>query len=1041
MKKILTYLMSLIFISQLYAQEVNIIGKVTDANSGEALPGVNIVVAGTTTGVVTNLEGAYAISAAQGNTLVFSFMGYLEENITVGAQTNIDVQLVPALKELEEVVVVGYGSMNKSDLTGSVATVDVNNASESGVTSVNQLLQGRSPGVNVRTNSGVPGGDVSVNIRGVGSMSASTQPLYVIDGVIIDEDPSVGNSLAERNEQAEITKSNPLNFISPDDIASIEILKDASATAIYGSRGANGVVLISTKQGEEGKTVFTYDGSVSASRVYKKIDVLDGEGYANYRIELSRAYGYSDTSKWQAYLDTGILDINWQDMYFGTGISQKHRISASGGKDGSTFFYSLGYLGSEGIIDNTGFTKYDFRTNIKRKLNDRVTFRNNLSGSFLKNNNTKGTSALGGDRSMVGSIIFSRPLENDDLTEDGTFDKDEVTNSPATWEKWYKDNMIEKAFNSKFELEFKLFDWLSYSANLGVNYRAYERRVYYGMKHKKGDSYDLASEGYGGRADVHSYDNFHLVTDHLLQIKKKVNDHRFNGTIGVTYDDKLTKTSKLKSEVFIDDYVYANALESAVYDEIERTGKTPTTYASGLFRINYNYKALGATVTGRADGSSKFAEGNRWGFFPSVALAYKLHQLQVIKNIQTVSNLKLRLGWGRVGNSKSKAYATQTTYNYSVSTDASGEFPVFTPRTIGNPDLTWETAEQYNIGLDLGVFKNRITLTVEAYQKLTKDQLQNIALPAQAGYSNIWVNNGIVENKGLELDLNIVAVDRNFKAEFGGNIAFNRNSIKEIGLDDYGESAYLGDNLGGNSALGAPLNKFVLGEPVGTFWGFKTDGIMQEDSTVSVYGIPVEMLGNVNVLDLSGPNGVPDSVINEHDKTVIGDPNPDFIYGFYVDLGYKNLTLDLLFQGVYGRKVFNMNSFDLLNHDDERSNKLAEAYYDAWTPDNPGNKYPRLDMTKEFVAKARFTDNWVEDATYFRLSNVNLAYTIMTEKNPVVNKIKLYASVNNVFTLTKYTGFDPEVDSFSGNPLKVGIDQSGYPAIRTYLLGVRVTFK
>jgi len=634
MKRILTYLMSLIFISGLIAQEVNITGKVTDANTGESLPGVNIVVVGTTTGAVTDLDGAYSIAASQGSTLSYSFIGYLEESVVVGTQTVIDVRLSPDLTELEEVVVVGYGQLNKSDLTGSVTSVNVDDVGESGIVTVNELLQGRAAGVDVKTNSGVPGGAVSINIRGVGSMSASTQPLYVIDGVVIAQDDD------DFNEE-DITPSNPMAFLSPNDIESIEILKDASATAIYGSRGANGVVLIQTKKGKEGKSVVQYSGSVAFSRIARTLDVLDGPDFARYVNAHSIAESGDSNAIVIEYPDS-VYSVDWQDEFFKTGISHNHRLSISGGENGSNYYVALGYLNTTGIIEVTGFDKYDFRTNVTKKVNDRVTLGTNIMGAFIENRMTTSTDFLASDRSLMGTIIRYRPIINSsELDSLNELDVELLpANNPYEWIESYTDKTLEKTLNSKFKLDVKLFDWLSYNSSFGLTYRTKERRRFWGKELNKSNEIGLGS--------TQTSENMHYVFDNMLQFKKKMNDHRFNATLGVTYDKKISMNERMEATGFLDEVSKADAMDGTTGQTLLEMAREDITYASGLFRVNYNYRAFSTTVTGRMDGSSKFTEGNRWGFFPSFAAAYKLHQLSYIKNIETISNLKLRAGWARL---------------------------------------------------------------------------------------------------------------------------------------------------------------------------------------------------------------------------------------------------------------------------------------------------------------------------------------------------------------------------------------------------------
>lgn len=1012
-----------------YSQSKSIIGSVTDCEDGSTLVGVSVFIKGTTQGTTTDVDGNFLLDVKVGDVLVFSFVGMTDKEVLVDEKSAYKVELCTGQVALDEYVVVGYGSVRKSDLTGSVTSVKVKDAESSGSNSVNDFLQGRAAGVNVQTNSGVPGGSVNINIRGIGSMSASSQPLYVIDGIIID-----GTSSDITDE--DLTETNPMAFLSPEDIESIEILKDASATAIYGSRGANGVVLITTKSGEESGYKIEYNASAAFADPTKKLNVMDGLTYANYRNDLAALMGLSPV-----YTNFDSIEaINWQNEMMQRAITKKHRLSISGGQNGSKYFVSFGYNASDGVIKSTGFSKYDFRTNFTHKLSNKIKFISNISGSMVQNDLTVGTDYYGGDKSMIGSILNTKPILNDFLDEAGIFDAELMDiNNPYAWQDGYLDNTQEKTLVSKFSLEFALADWITYTARVGVNYRSKVRNRYWGRELYKGER----SDGY---AQSYDWDNFHYVVDNLFFFKYRIKKHRFNATLGFTYDEKMNKYNKYEALGFIDDFAGFDAMHAGATQVITSTTKTPSTYASSLFRINYAYKnKISATVTGRADGSSKFAEGNQWGFFPSTALAYRLSEEDFVKNIKAISDLKLRLGWGQVGSSSSPAYATINHINYVLGTDDEGNtVTTLRPSTMGNPDLTWETSQQSNLGLDVELWKGKLIMTFDAYYKTTKDQLQNLALPGSSGYSSMWVNLGKVENKGVEFSFDYQMAKEKLKFSFGGNIAFNQNKILEIGrvADDLGRVFYLGDKLGGNDEIKAPVNVFMEGQPVGAFWGFHTDGILQDAADAAAaptfYGIQLAE-GNIKFRDISGPDGIPDGNIDGYDKDIIGDPNPDFIYGVNMNISYKALNLYVLFQGVQGRDLFNANYARLWNHERFNTNKLEESYLEAWTADNPTNFFPRIDYNP-VTFNSVFTDRFVEDASYFKLSTISLSYNLELKKIAAIESIKFYASAHNVFIITNYKGYDPEADSFASNPMLSGVDFNSYPAVRTIMFGLNVIF-
>ncbi len=1027
-KSLLIFVLTLLSVYG-FSQSKSIIGTVTDCEDASPLVGVSVFIKGTTTGTATDTNGNFLLDVEVGQTIVFSFIGMTDQEAIVTEKNAYIIELCANQVSLDEYVVIGYGSVRKSDLTGSVTSVKVKNAESSGSTAVNDFLQGRAAGVNVKTNSGVPGGSVSINIRGVGSMSASSQPLYVIDGNIID-----GTSGDISDE--DLTETNPMAFLSPEDIESIEILKDASATAIYGSRGANGVVLITTKSGEENGFKIEYNTSASYANPTKKLAVMDGETYAHYRNDLA---AIADEAEVYTNFDS-ISSIDWQKEMMQTAISKKHRLAISGGQNGSKYYVSFGYNSSDGIITSTGFKKYDFRSNITHKISNRIKLNSNISGSLVENNLTVGTDFYGGDKSMIGSILNTKPILNDFFDTEGNFDVEMMDiNNPYAWRDGYLDKTNEKTFVAKFSLDFEITDWLKYTARVGLDYRAKERNRYWGRELYKGER----SDGYAQSFD---WDNLHYVTDHLFFFKHRIKKHRFNATLGFTYDEKLMKYNKYEALGFVDDFSGYDAMHGGATQVITFTKKTPTSYASSLFRINYSFKnKISATVTGRADGSSKFAPGNQWGFFPSTAIAYRLTEEEFMRKFKSISSLKFRLGWGQVGSSSSPAYATINRINYVLGSDDNGNtITTLRPSTMGNPDLTWETSQQSNLGLDLEMWKGKLTMTFDAYYKTTKDQLQNLALPGSSGYSSMWVNLGLVENKGAEFSFDYLVFKDKFSFSIGGNIAFNRNKIMEIGrtADDLGRVFYLGDKLGGNDEIKAPVNVFMEGEAVGAFWGYQTDGILQDAadaaSAPTFYGLQLAE-GNIKFKDISGANGLPDGNIDGYDKTIIGDPNPDFIYGLNMNFAYKSFNLNMLFQGVQGRDLFNANYARLWNHERSSTNKLEESYLDAWTADNPSNTFPRIDYNA-VTFNSVFTDRFVEDASYFKLSTISLSYNFNVKKMNAIEGIKVYASAHNVFTITNYEGFDPEADSFANNPMLSGIDFNSYPAVRTIMFGLNVTF-
>jgi TonB-linked SusC/RagA family outer membrane protein len=940
--------------------------------------------------------------------------------------------------------------MRKSDLTGSVASVSFKNAGETGTPSVDQLIQGKAAGVYVKTSSGVPGGAIDIQVRGNSSMSGSTQPLYVVDGMILDTEGDVSGASSTIGMSA----SNPFAFLSPEDIENMEILKDASATAIYGARGANGVILITTKKGKKGKKgTITYSNSFSYSEVAKKLPMMDGHMYADYMNEMDSLEWVADGMPGElnyTYPDTvEIRPRDWQEELFEPAFTQSHRIAFSRADEESNTFFSIGYMNSDGVIKSTGFTKYDMRLNNNRMITDKLNLTTNFNAARIENDMTVGTEILGGNRSMVGSIVFSQPLENVALDEDGNFDPDEMYNSPDNWLNDHSDKGIENLFVSKIALNYDLNKNIKLEGRLGSDYKNKTRSRYFGRGIKRGEEVDGLGEKYGT-------ESFHWVADLLVKFNYKFDQHRFNGTIGGTADQKILDRYKLTSSFFIDDYLGADAMHGGAVQEINpiSTGNQQRTafkqnikYQSVLFRVNYSYKGkLNVTATGRQDYSNKLGEGMKGNFFPSFSSAYRLSEESFMKNLNVFSNLKLRAGWGQVGSSNVPAYATRSTFDFSTLSDENGNAQkILVPGRLGNPNLTWETSEQVNVGLDLGFMEQKLIVTVDAYDKYSKNQLQRVTLPASAGYAYQWINLGSVQNKGVELSLNATVLqNKDWNISLGGNFSLNRNEIK-----DMGGVTYFGEQIGNNEEIKAAVNIFREGEAVGVFWGYQTDGIIQQEDVdngdlPTYYGdaLPV---GNIKFVDQitedTDGDGIPDARdgnIDGKDQTIIGDPNPDFVYGFNGTVDYKGFSFNFLFTGVQGRDVFNANYARSNNFHIPATNKLEDAYLNAWRTDAPSNTHPRLDYQSNTFS-AVYTDRWVEDASFLKLSNVTLSYTWKPNVK-FIQSIKVFATGSNLLTITDYSGFDPEVDAFRGNPRKVGIDMNSFPAVKSYVGGINIIF-
>jgi len=1024
-------------------------GKVTD-NKGQPLPGVSILEKGTTNGTSTDFDGNYKLTPKKKSAiLVYTYLGFATQEIDVSGKTEINIMLMEAASQLEEVVIVGYGTVNKKDLTGSITSVTVNETVAQQNSTVDQLLQGRAAGVQVTQNAGSPGSGVSVKIRGASSLRGNNEPLYVVDGVIIasaGEDAlnaGDGNSLQENQ--------NGLNGINPRDIESIQVLKDASATAIYGSRGANGVIIITTKKGTKGKMAVTGFVNTSASSIDKKIDMLSAVEYAQYRNESEtlrgnpERYHISDNGQLFQILnpdtapviaDEALIQNNWQEDIFEIGFSKSMGATFSGGSDKGNFYVSATFNDQGGVVDNQRFQSGNLSINLTQNLSDKLKLDARFNAFYADGSFTQDGHKAGGGGSFINNILRFNPVTGGVGDE---FSDDRIqTATPLSWINDFQDLSQESRFRGVLSLTYK-FDikGLSYKLQAGGDLRDKERSRFYGLTTSKGrtSNGELAISGLNSK----SYQINNLLR-YNRTFKRK---HRINAVAGVTYDvrdvsNELYRISDFSTVAFGAQLPNYGQIVNLPYTVIPRK----TQLLSYLSRVNYTFdNKYIFTGTYRVDGSSKFSESNRYSSFPSFSFAWRASNESFLENSETLNNLKLRAGWGQTGNQAIQPY--QTFANYSgvlYGTSGNGAEIGFTPVNIGNSDLVWETTTQINVGVDFGLFNDRLFGTVDAYSKQTDDLLQIQKLPTSTGFGSLLINRGSLETKGLELTLSGVLVDKkDFNLEVGGNIAFSRNKIKDLGIpksDIYLDgtlqqrSFYVGDNISTGKYFGVPANIFIEGEQVGLFYGYQTDGIYQTDDVINVSGaVP----GDVKIIDINK-----DGVINAFDRTVIGNPNPDFIYGGYIDMSYKRFNLNVLLNGTYGNDIINGTDVSIDYAQGIFSNVRRDAYFQAWRPDAPSNTHPRIGYSEE--DREAINDRQVEDGSFLRISNITLGYDIPVEKSNTFSRANVFVSGSNLFTFTDYSGYNPEITSFLNNGNIIGVDWLGPPNARTITFGINLSF-
>lgn len=1035
-----------------------IVSGVVNDDMGGPLPGATVQVTGSDSiGSITDFDGKFTIALKAGETkIIVSYVGFVSQQIDVKEQNNILVTLDQDVSELEEVVVIGYGTVLKKDLTGSVASVKVSETISRQSTTVDQLLQGRAAGVQVTQNAANPGSGISVRIRGTSSLRGNNEPLYVVDGIIIssaseDVVATGGNNTGQEQQ-------NGLNGINPRDIEDIQILKDASATAIYGSRGANGVILITTKKGTPNQVKTNFFVNTSMRSVTKTYDVLDAFDYARYRnesnlrttatgfpafhIEGNQLYQIVNNDGNVSISDTPVTTVDWQDELLNLSTSLSVGGSVSGGSDNGNYYLSAGFNDQKGLAKNSSFKSGDIRLNLNQTLSPKVKINARLSGFFSATDFAEGGDLIGSaNQSFIRNLLSFRPILPDGLEDAENID-DLGISSPYSFIDDFEDKSNENRFFGSLTATFDLgLKGLSYQVRAGGNIRTKERRRFYGLTTYVG----LNANGQLQLSQMNA-SSFQVVN--TLRFNRTFNrKHRINSVLGLTYDQRTTKnmTYVVQDFVTLEKTIEQPFLGQVISSPLANLDRE-TKLFSILGRVNYAFdNKYILTASFRRDGVSKFLEEERYGFFPSMALAWNLHREEFIQNIDVIDQLKLRLGWGQIGNHGIGAYGTLSNYGINSSvlygTPNNGTSVPLILNNIANSTLTWETTEQSNIGVDFSLADGMITGTLDAYDKKTKDLLINSNIAPSTGFNNLLVNRGELSNKGLEIALQFNPISSDdLDISIGGNIAFNETRIE--GLSSQSLSSvllngnyqdrrfYLGNTISRGNYFKYPANIFIEGEETALFYGFETDGIYQTGDTT----IGNAQAGDVRIIDQNG-----DNVINLLDRTVIGNPNPDYTFGINLSVRYKSFSLSALVNGVYGNDIINGNLIQMGNAEGLFRNILSDAYHGAWRPEKPSNSYPRIGYLgndgPEFLA---ISDRYVEDGSYLRLNNITLGYDLPINKNNTIKSANIYVTGQNLLTLTNYSGYDPEITSFMWTGLINGVDWNGPPNSKNILIGLNI---
>ena len=983
----------LLFMQNLLAQNMTTItGKVISANDESVLAGVSVRLKGTSEGVNTDKNGNFEMKVSQTNgTLVFTYVGFNAREVNINGQSVVNVSLTPSDTKLQNVVIIGYGTVKKSDLTGSVSQVKAEQINAFPTTSLMQSLSGRASGVQVLQNTGAPGDGISIRIRGTNSLQGNNEPLYVIDGFPTDDPTLVNNA----------------------DIESIEILKDASATAIYGSRGANGVVLITTKKGKAGKTQVNIESSYSSQTLRKKLKLMNAKQYATlYNEQQINDNGTPFFS--QGYIDSLGKGYDWQNLVFQAAPMKTLSVNINGGTEKTQFSVTGSTVNQKGIIKGSEYSRYSLDFNINHAISKKLNV--SLASIMTRTMNDQLNDGAGSNRgqSMISGAISAPPTltpYNADgsytvLSTSYPFISSGIVN-PLNYINEQTNQIRQNKILTNAAVIYNPIPELAIKVSGGIVYSADRNDAYTSTKFVNST----------GVANVSTNESTSLLSENTVSYNKTFNKkHAVSAVAGFTYQD-FNNTSLSGSGVgFFSDITQTYSLGSSATPGIPGSGYSASAIISYLGRVNYTYnnKYL-ATVSYRADGASVYSNGNKWGYFPSAALAWRVSNENFFRNIKFISDLKLRAGWGNTGSQSIGAYTTlnQLSAGHTVFNDAL--YVSYAPGTRLPGDLKWETTEQKDIGLDMGFLNNRILVTADYYIKNTRDLLNNVQLPPSFGWTSTIQNIGEVQNKGFEFAVDARAFTGKFKWDINGNISFNKNKVVKLAGDK--------DILGGILSQAIIIdNSNILreGQPIGRFWGYLEDGYDEN--------------GHIKFKDLDG-----DGQITPADETYIGDPNPDFTYGFNSVMNYKNLELSFFIQGTYGNDIFNVNTINNTIDYGYGLNMPEEVFTNHWTPTNTNAKYPVISRS----VTAKVSNRYIEDGSYMRLKNIQLAYNLSGEVLKVnwIRNLQLYVSGQNLLTLTKYSWYDPEVNARgSGNSTSIGYDWYSYPTSKSVTFGIRAGF-
>lgn len=978
-----------------FAQQKDITGMVK-SESGELIPSASVVVKNSTRGVITDFDGKYSIKASKGDILVFQYIGMVTQEITVGDSNTINVIFEESSENLEEIVVVGYGKQRKSDITGAIASVNSDEIAKTPLLGVADALSGKAAGLQVISNNGSPGSSPTIRIRGVGTLNNSS-PIFVVDGLILDD----------------------ISFLSNNDIESMQVLKDASATAIYGSRGANGVIMVTTKKGKLGKTQIDFRISTGISHVENTIDMVNAKDYGVLRNLAAANAGETDIP----YPDPESLGVgvDWWDELYNTAYSQDYSLSMSGKSEKMSYYLSAGYLDQEGIIEKTDYQRINLRLNNEYNLTKHIKVGHNIS--YIRSHKLNGPDATqaayrtpavfepyDSDGNLQGSENFSNPLV-------GTFYNNAETELDQLVGNIYGELSIgDFAFRSTYGFDNSNRFARSYSPEYFVSDTQFRDLSNLNKTYNKYKSY---------------------IWDNILTYTKELDEHNINIMAGVSAQDTYSESLKGSATDIPDneDLWYLDA----TFDPLSRVSENSASswsYLSYLFRANYSFKNRYLfTGTYRIDGSSKFNKENRYAHFPSLAFGWRVSEESFMENVDPINNLKFRASWGKTGNDKVGAYASKQflSTTESIGGNESGIVAVLGPNEIPNqgatatrlvdPNIKWESTTQIDVGIELGMFDNRFTTEIDYYNRTTDDILIPIPIPSYFGIrEDPTVNAASVRNSGMEF---VFSWNDNV-GDFNYSISTNLSTLKNEVLELSDRRSYLS-----GSYESQVLTRTEKGGTIGAFWGYKTAGVFQNQEQIDNNpNSGIEKPGDLIYSDING-----DGVITEDDMTYIGTPIPDLLFGLNLSMDYKNFDFSMDINGVQGNDIVNLKAKKRWSS----TYDFEQRFVNSWNGEGSTNTHPRVNNAD--VHNELPNDYWLEDGSYLRIRNVQLGYNFPKSISDKIksSNIRIYTNVTNLITYTNYSGFTPDVTK-SSNVLIAGIDSGIYPLATTYSFGLNVSF-